>query len=56
MPVKKRPPVTIFGMKDRFIKELRALYPKTEDPEGMRIGGQSIGDRSLEDGILYRVR
>jgi hypothetical protein len=43
-------------MKERFIRELRALYPKTEDHEGRRIGNQTIGERHLEDGILYRVR
>jgi hypothetical protein len=52
----KTPPLTIFGMKERFIRELRTLYPKTEDREGRRIGSQTIGDRHLEDGILYRVR
>ena len=56
LPYSKTPPLTIFGMKERFIRELRTLYPKIEAPEGRRIGRQSIGDSSLEDGVLYRVR
>jgi hypothetical protein len=44
------------GMKERFVRELRARYSKTEDTEGRRIDRQTIGDRYVEDGILYRVR
>jgi hypothetical protein len=56
LPWSKTPPLTIFGIKERFTRELRALYSKTEDAEGRRIGRQTIGDRYVEDGILYRVR
>jgi hypothetical protein len=57
LPITKRPALLIFGMKERFLKDLRTEFPKKiEDAEGVRIGGQRIGARWVEDSVLYRVR
>jgi pimeloyl-ACP methyl ester carboxylesterase len=56
LPTGKTPTFIIFGMKDPFTRALRALFAKTKSVEEMRIGSQRIGDRYVEDGILYRVR
>lgn len=54
--VEKTPSVLIFSMNDPFIRELRKIFGKTQSVEGMRLGGQLIGGRFVEDGYLYRVR
>jgi hypothetical protein len=28
---------------------------EAEDPEGMRLGGYSFGDRHIEDAYVYRI-
>jgi hypothetical protein len=56
LSIPKTPTFIIFGMKERFIRELRAQFPKIENAEGLHFGLQRIGDRYVEHGILYRVR
>ena len=46
--------LVIFSMKDKFIRELRRDL-KGENLEGMRLGGQSFGDRHNEDAYVYRI-
>jgi len=48
-------PIMILPMKDPFIKALRRLFGKTKSAEGMRLGGQLIGDRFVEDAYVYRI-
>jgi len=50
----KTPPVMILPMADPFIRKLRQLA-KTKSVEGMRLGGQLIGDRFVEEAYVYRV-
>ncbi|SPE36536.1 conserved hypothetical protein [Candidatus Sulfopaludibacter sp. SbA3] len=45
----------ILPMADSFVKELRRLFGKTRSVEGMRLGGQLIGDRFVEDAYVYRI-
>jgi hypothetical protein len=45
----------ILPMSDPFIKGLRTTFGKTKSVEGMRLGGQLIGDRFIEDGCVYRI-
>ena len=52
----KLPIILIFSMKDPFIRELRRRFGKTKSVEGMRLGGQLIGGRFVEDGYVYRIR
>lgn len=53
--IEKTPPILILPMDDPFIKGLRRLFAKTRSVEGMILGGQSIGNRFLEDGYVYRI-
>jgi len=50
------PPMLILRMKDPFIKALRDRFGKTSDVEGMRLGGQSMGNRFITDAYVYRIR
>ena len=49
------PPLLVLRMKDPFIRELRNIFGRTASVEGMRLGGQSFGDRFIEDGYVYRI-
>lgn len=51
----RTPPIMILPMADSFVKELRRLFGKTRSVEGMRLGGQLIGDRFVEDAYVYRI-
>lgn len=51
----KTPPIMILPMADPFIQELRRLFGKTRSVEGMRLGGQMIGDRFVQDAYVYRI-
>ena len=51
----KTPPILILPMADPFIKELRQFFGKTKSVEGMRLGGQMVGDRFVQDAYVYRV-
>ncbi len=52
--VERAPTKMIFDMKDPFIKELRRLYAKSGDVEGMRLAGP-FGARYLNDSYVYRI-
>jgi hypothetical protein len=49
------PPVMILAMSDPFIKELRRLFGKSKSVQGMRLGGQLVGGRFIEDAYVYRI-
>ncbi len=51
-----RPPILILPTKDPFIKELRRLFGKTQNVTGMRLGGQTIGNRFISNAYVYRVQ
>jgi len=51
----KTPPIMILPMADPLIRELRRLFGKTKSVEGMRLGGQMIGDRFVQDAYVYRI-
>ena len=46
----------ILNRKDPFVRHLRRWFAKARNVEGMRLGGQVIGDRFVEDAYVYRVR
>jgi hypothetical protein len=48
-------PIVILPMAHPFIKGLRRMFGKTKSDRGMRIGLQTIGDRFVEDGFVYRI-
>ena len=45
----------ILPTNDPTIKHLRRSFGKTKNVEGMRLGGQMIGDRFTEDAYVYRI-
>jgi hypothetical protein len=55
VPHRQVPEMLVLRMKDPFIRDLRKLFGKTASVEGMRLGGQSFGDRFIEDGYVYRI-
>lgn len=55
IPNRHIPPLLVLRMKDPFIRDLRKLFGKAKDVSGMRLGGQSFGDRFIEDGYVYRI-
>jgi hypothetical protein len=55
MPPQNKPVVMILPMKDPFIKVLRRIFGKAKSVDGMRLGGQMIGDRFIEDAFVYRI-
>ena|ERR1700722_16682911 len=55
MPVALTPTTLILRMDDPFIKQLRRLFRKAKSVMGMRLGGQTIGDRFVEEVYVYRI-
>lgn len=56
IPLERTPPLLILKMSDPFVRMLRGIFGKTKSVEGMRLGGQLIGDRFIEDALVYRIR
>ena len=50
------PPVLILRLKDPFISALRKLFAKASSVAGMRLGGQTFGNRFISDGYIYRIK
>jgi hypothetical protein len=53
--LEETPPVMILNANDPFIRALRKIFGKAKSVEGMRLGGQTFGDRFVEDAYTYRV-
>ncbi len=54
--LERTPALLILKISDPFIRALRRIFAKVRNVEGMRLGGQLIGDRFVEDALVYRVR
>jgi hypothetical protein len=54
-PIEDKPSILILPMTDPFVRTLRRIFAKTKSVEGMRLGGQQIGNRWVEDGYAYRI-
>jgi hypothetical protein len=54
--VQKTPSILILPMKDPFIRDIRRMYGKSKDVEGVILRSQSFGGRFIEDGYVYRIR
>jgi hypothetical protein len=50
------PPIMVLPTKDPFIRALRKLFGKAKDVTGMRLGGQRIGNRFVDNAYVYRVQ
>ena len=55
VPLEKTPPVMIMALNDPFVRSLRRIFGKAKIVDGMRFGGQAIGDRFVEDAYAYRI-
>ena len=53
--LEETPPVVILQANDPFIRALRKIFGKAKSVEGMRLAGQVIGDRFVEDAYVYRI-
>ncbi len=51
-----RPPILILPMRDPFISDLRKSFGKASSVDGMRLGGQSFGNRFVSDAYVYRIK
>jgi hypothetical protein len=54
--VYRLPPILILPTKDPFIRELRKIFGKAKDVTGMRLGGQTIGNRFIDNAYVYRIQ
>jgi hypothetical protein len=54
--LEQTPALLILKMSDPFIRALRQIFAKAKNVEGMRLGGQRIGDQFVEDALIYRIR
>jgi hypothetical protein len=54
--VSRLPVVMIFPTKDPFIRELRKIFGKARSVAGMRLGGQTIGNRFIDNAYVYRIQ
>lgn len=55
IPLEQTPAILILSMSNPFVRTLRKIFGKAKSVEGMRLGGQMIGDRFVEDAYVYRV-
>jgi hypothetical protein len=53
--LEETPTVGIFRTNDPFIRALRKTFAKAKSVDGMRLGGQTFGDRFVEDAYAYRI-
>lgn len=49
------PAILILRMKDPFIVNLRSIFGQAAGVEGMRLGGQQIGNRFISNAYIYRI-
>jgi hypothetical protein len=54
-PLEQTPTIVIMRTSDPFIKVLRKIFGRAKSVEGMRLGGQTIGGRFIDDAYTYRV-
>ena len=56
IPIHSQPTLYLRPMKNPMIQELRRTFGSTHETYGMRLGGQTFGDKFLEDAFVYRIR
>lgn len=55
MTVWDAPSIFIMKTTDPFVRDLRKVFGKAGSVEGMRLGGQTWGDRYVEDAYALRI-
>ncbi len=56
IPSHRQPSMYLRPMNSPLIQALRRVFASTKDTYGMRLGGQTFGDKYLEDAFVYRIR
>ena len=54
--LEQTPALLILKMSDPMIRDLRRMFSKTKSVEGMRLGGQRVGDQFVHEALVYRIR
>jgi len=54
--VYRLPVVMVLPTKDPFVRDLRKIFGKAKDVTGMRLGGQTIGNRFIDNAYVYRIQ
>jgi hypothetical protein len=54
--VYRLPIIMILPTKDPFIRELRKIFGKAKSVAGMRLGGQTLGNRFIDNAYVYRIQ
>lgn len=54
-PIERAPTLLVMRTTEPLIRALRRIFAKTKSVAGMRLGGQTIGDRFVLDGYVYRI-
>jgi hypothetical protein len=50
------PLLMVLPTKDPFIRELRKILGKAKSVTGMRLGGQTIGNRFIDNAYVYQIQ
>jgi hypothetical protein len=56
IPLHRQPTILLRQMSNPMIQALRNLFGTAKDTYGVRLGGQTFGDKYLEDAFVYRIR
>ena len=56
IPSHRQPAIYLRPTNSPLIQSLRRVFASTKDTYGMRLGGQTFGDKYLEDAFVYRIR
>jgi hypothetical protein len=56
IPSHRQPAIYLRPLGSPLIQALRRVFASTKDTYGMRLGGQTFGDKYLEDAFVYRIR
>jgi ribonucleotide reductase beta subunit family protein with ferritin-like domain len=52
----KTPSILIFPMNEPFVRDIRRMYGKSKNVEGLILRSQSFGARFVEGAYVYRIR
>jgi hypothetical protein len=55
IPFNRQPTILLRPMNNPMIQALRHAFGKAKDTRGMRLGGQTFGDKYIEDAFVYRI-
>lgn len=56
IPIHRQPTISLRPMNNPMIEALRSVFSAAKDTYGMRLGGQTFGDKYIEDAFVYRIR